>query len=185
MAKDGSFDEEDFNNLLNWLDEDRERAGQVYLEIQSNLIRIFARRGCSAAEELADETMSRVTRKASDIAKTYVGNPRLYFYGVARNIYKEYMKKQPEPLLLPDPDPAEEKERRFNCLDSCLGRLDDRSRDLILAYYMDEKRAKIDHRKELAKRLGFSIGTLRMRAHRIKIALHRCVSDCLRNLPAE
>lgn len=179
MKKEWSLTQEAFNSLLDWLDADRERAGQKYEEIRCNLIRVFARRGCAIAEELTDETINRVTRKAAEIAGDYVGDPCLYFYGVAHKVYLEYIKKRPDPLHLPQPDPAEEKERRFSCLDHCMECLDHQSRDIILEYYQDEKRAKIDHRKELAQRLGITLNTLRMRAHRIKLILQQCVGDCL------
>lgn len=179
MKKQWSLSQEALDNLLKWLDPDRERAGHKYEEIRNNLISIFARRGCPFAEELADETINRVTRKAYEIAQSYTGDPGLYFYGVAQNVYKEYVKKKPAPVPIPPPDPAEEKERRLNCLEHCLSRLDVQSHDLILEYYFDEKRRKINHRKGLAEQLGVKINALRMRAHRIKVTLHQCVSDCL------
>lgn len=179
MKNDWTITQEAFDNLLAWLDEDRERAGRKYEEIRSNLIRVFARRGCPVAEELTDETINRVTRKALDIAQTYVGDPALYFYGVAQNVYKEYVKKQPDPLPLPQSDPIEEKEPYFDCLDRCMERLDPQSRNLIIEYHSDERRAKIDRRQALAERLGITLITLRTRTHRIKLTLQRCMSDCL------
>ena len=77
------------------------------------------------------------------------------------------------------PDPPEEKERRFSCLHNCMEFLDAPSRELILQYYQHEKKAKIDHRKDLAERLGISLNTLRMRAHRIKESLQKCVRECV------
>ncbi|MCI0489493.1 MAG: hypothetical protein L0229_23115 [Blastocatellia bacterium] len=179
MKNDWTITQEAFDNLLTWLDMDRERAGQKYEEIRCNLIRIFARRGCPVAEELTDETINRVTRKALDIAGSYAGDPCLYFYGVAQNVYKEYVKKRPDPLPLPEPDPVEGKERHFDCLDRCMERLDPQSRELILEYYRDERRAKINRRQRLAEQLGITLNTLRARAHRIKLALQQCVGDCL------
>jgi len=173
------LDQESFNKLLDWLGPDRERAGQRYEEIRCNLIRVFARRGCPIAEELSDETIDRVTRKVLEIADSYVGDPCLYFYGVAHNVYLEYVKKRPDPLPQPQPDPSDEKECRLSCLDHCMERLDPDSREIILEYYQDEKRAKIDHRKELALRLGITLNTLRMRVHRIKLILQQCVVGCL------
>ena len=174
-----SLTQESFDGLLQWLDPDRDRAGQRYEEIRQKLIRIFARRGCPVAEELADETITRVTGKVVEIARTYVGDPALYFCGVAHNVHLEYVKKRPDSLPLPPPDPPEEKERCFDCLERCMEQLDAQSRELIIEYYRDEKRAKIDHRKALAEKLGITLNTLRMRAHRIKMTLQVCVSNCL------
>jgi len=76
--KDWLLTQEAFDNLLAWLDPDRERAGQKYEDIRFKLIRNFARRGCSIAEDLTDETINRVSRKALEIAQAYVGDPALY-----------------------------------------------------------------------------------------------------------
>jgi len=43
------------------------------------------------SEELADESMDWVVKGIDKIVPGYVGDPRLYFYGVAQNVYKEYL----------------------------------------------------------------------------------------------
>jgi DNA-directed RNA polymerase specialized sigma24 family protein len=53
------------------------------------------------------------------------------------------------------------------------------NRELVLEYYRDEKRAKINHRKELAERMGIAPNALRIRAHRIRLTLQQCVRACL------
>ncbi|HEY0047746.1 MAG TPA: hypothetical protein VGB68_00565, partial [Pyrinomonadaceae bacterium] len=63
MDKENVINQENFDVLLNWLDRNREIAGQKYEKIRRRLIRIFLGRGCFEAEELADETINRVTRK--------------------------------------------------------------------------------------------------------------------------
>ena len=184
MKKEWVLSQEAFDAFLTWLDPDRDRAGEKYEEIRRKLIRIFAHRGCSIAEELTDEAINRVSRKVPDIAGTYVGDPALYFYGVAQNIFLEHVKKKPDPKPVPPPDPPEEVERNYECLDHCMEGLDGVSRDLILKYYQQEKRAKIDHRKELADRLGITLNSLRMRVHRIKAILQQCVGECLKQSEA-
>jgi len=173
--------QESFDQLLLWLDGDRERAGQRYEELRLRLIRKFARRGCPVAEELADQTIDRVVGKVGQIADGYVGDPALYFYRVAQYVFLEYVRKQPNPLPLPPPEPgrSNEIERRHNCLDRCLDGFDGNARTLILHYYSDERRAKIDRRAALARDLGISVNALRMRAHRIKLELQRCIDGCL------
>ena len=176
-----SVTQEEFDSLLLWLDADPERAGQRYVEIRQKLIRNLARRGCWEAEELADETMNRVAVKVvCGIGEGYVGDQAAYFCGVAHNVCLEWLKDlNRDRLPMPPPDPPEEKERCFDCLESCLKQLDADDRNLIIEYYRDEKRAKIDHRKELSEKLGVTLNTLRMRAHRIKMVLQQCVGDCL------
>jgi hypothetical protein len=59
------------------------------------------------------------------------------------------------------------------------------NRELVLAYYRQEKRAKIDHRKELAEERGMGMNALRIRACRIRAVLQKCVEDCRREGPGE
>ena len=169
---------EAFEQLLFWLNPNREQAGRKYEEIRRKLIKIFICRGCICPEELADETMNRVTRKVPEIIGNYVGDPSLYFYGVAHNVHLEYVRKKPNLLPPPAPDPPEETERDYECLEQCMERLTSKSRELVLEYYQAEKRAKIDRRKELASRLGIAVNALRIRAHRIRSNLQECVFEC-------
>jgi DNA-directed RNA polymerase specialized sigma24 family protein len=60
-----------------------------------------------------------------------------------------------------------------------LKKLSDESRELIVAYYREQQRAKIKLRKELAERLGIPLNALRIRAHRIRAKLEECVVNCL------
>jgi DNA-directed RNA polymerase specialized sigma24 family protein len=171
--------QETFDGLLLWLDPDRDRAGQLYGEIQGKLIKIFARRGCPIADELADETINRVAKKLAEIQDSYVGDPALYFYGVGNKVFLEYVRKRPEPLPLPTPEPPERIESSYQCLEKCLAQAPPSSRNLFLEYFRLEKPDKIEHRRALAQRLGISINALRTRAHRIRTALQQCLAECV------
>lgn len=180
MNRQNALTQAAFDSLLAWLDPDREQAGKKYEEIRFGLIKIFTCRGRPDAEELADETINRVTLKASNISREYVGNPALYFYGVAQKVFLESVRKRAPVLPPPPPEPkSEESEQEYRCLDSCMEQLPAQSRELILEYYRDDKRAKIDHRKEMACRLGIAQNALRIRAHRIRASLERCVEKCM------
>src|SRR5215207_6031462 len=93
MKEERDWEGENFEHLLEWLDPDRERAGARYEEIRRALIKIFTTRGCAEPEDLADETITRVCRKVRTIAPTYVGDPANYFYGVAKNVHLEYLRR--------------------------------------------------------------------------------------------
>ncbi len=84
-----------FNNLLFWLDPDLNRAGERYEIIRRGLVRYFRGRGCASPEDLADETINRVSQKVPDLRPVYVGEPARYFFGVARYVYLEYLRRQP------------------------------------------------------------------------------------------
>jgi hypothetical protein len=108
-----------FDSLLAWLDPERERAGEKYEVIRARLIKVFAYRGCHTPEELADETINRVTRKIDTVAESYDGDPALYFYGVAQMIHLEYLRRKTEPQPPPASHP-EDSEQEYQCLDECL-----------------------------------------------------------------
>src|SRR5262245_4973774 len=70
MRKDWELTKEDFDRFLTWLHPDREQAGQKYEEIRRRLVIIFNARRCPEAEDLADETINRVIRRAQKMADT-------------------------------------------------------------------------------------------------------------------
>src|SRR5215216_2251273 len=73
MSGEWTLTSEEFDDLLSWLDPNRERAGSRYEEIRAGLIKRFRWRGCSDAEDLADKTINRVVKKLPEIRATYKG----------------------------------------------------------------------------------------------------------------
>ena len=182
MKTKWQLDKEAFDRLLAWLDEDRDRAAVKYERIRCSLIRIFTCRGCPEAEDLADETFNRVAKKVDEIVATYVGDPALYFYGVAHNVHLEYLRKKARQIPPPPPpQPAQndEPEPEYECLESCMEQLPPDIHKLLIEYYQEEKQAKINHRKQLAQQLGIALNALRIRVYRIRAAVQECVQDCL------
>jgi RNA polymerase sigma factor (sigma-70 family) len=188
MAKQWQLTQATFDNLLDWLDSDREQAGKKYEDIRQSLIKIFVWRGCSEAEDLADITINRVAQKLPELAETYVGDPALYFYGVARNVIFEHRKRKVNQAPLPTlaqwndielKEAAVDLELQHECMERCLRELNDHDRDLVMRYYQREKQAKIDSRKELSRQLGISPLTLRVKMHRLRMVLYKCIEKCL------
>jgi RNA polymerase sigma factor (sigma-70 family) len=178
--KNWAMTQESFDRLLRWLNPEREAAGMKYEDIRRRLIKFFTCRGCREAEDLADETINRVARRLAEIAETYRGDPAPYFYGVAQKVYLEYLRRRPAPKSPPPAPPApEEEEPEYECLERCMQRLPEESRDLVLQYYQEEKGVRIDHRRRLADRLGIALNALRIRVYRIRAGLQECVRDCL------
>lgn len=178
---------EAFDELLAWLNSDRELAAEKYEDIRDRLIRIFMHRGCTAAEDLADKTINQVARKVREIKAYYKGDPALYFYGVARNMLSDYFRGKPEevpvmPEVLPAPpdEGPSEWEHEHNCLEKCLGDLAPPDRDLLLDYYREEGGAKIEHHKELARRRGITSNALRILVCRLRARFKRCMRECLK-----
>ncbi|HWQ31589.1 MAG TPA: hypothetical protein VNQ79_01805 [Blastocatellia bacterium] len=186
--------------LLAFLDPDPERAGAQYVRLQTKLTRFFQGRGCATAAELADETLNRAGFRLArgEQIRALTG----YLYGVARNVLREFqahhekhflpleeLSLREHPIVIPEALPelrgAEEKvETMLVCLEQCLSEMAADSRHLLLEYYQDERRARIEHRKMMAIRLGITLSTLRIRVWRIREALEREVSKrlCLSTL---
>jgi DNA-directed RNA polymerase specialized sigma24 family protein len=179
MKKNWVLNQDAFDSLLTWLHPSREEAGQRYEDIRLRLIKIFSCRGCSDAEDLADETINRVASKLDEIVPGFAGEPARYFYGVANKVHLESLRRRPVPELPSLAVETDEVEKEFGCLEQCIGLLTTENRTLVLAYYQDEKQAKIDHRKKLAEQLGIAVNALRIRAFRIRAALQECVTKCL------
>jgi len=185
MNKDWLLTKEAFDELLNWLDSDRDQAGLKYEEIRRRLIMIFTGRGCCESEDLADETINRVSKRLSDIKPGFSGDPARYFYGVANKVYMESLRKKPpriEPLAFNQLDGLE---NEYRCLEQCIENLQAENRTLVLEYYQEEKGAKIERRKLLAQKLGIALNALRIRAYRIRNSLEECVNQCLKESPVE
>src|SRR2546423_466128 len=188
MRKQWTLTQEAFDKLLAWFDSDRERAGKKYEDIRRNLIKVFAWRGFDNAEDLVDETINRVNQKVDELTENYTGDPALYFYGVAKKVMLESGRQNPpqslSDMIAAPPDnnigtESDERERMCECLDKCLAQLPQTDRDLVLHYYQEAKQRKIDFRKEMAQQLKLTQNTLRVKMHRLRMRIHKCMLLCL------
>jgi DNA-directed RNA polymerase specialized sigma24 family protein len=192
-STNGALSPEPFERLLTLLDPDRDRAAGRYEDIRWRLRKYFAWRGATFTDELADETMDRVSLRLAAGEHIRAEDPVLYFYGVARNILRESWvrdrrREEAAPIELPvhreqapEAWPDRENhdgERRIECLQRCLGCLSSSSRRLALAYY-EAPGVQIEPRRALAASLGVSLPALRARMHRVRAGLQRCTRGCL------
>jgi hypothetical protein len=161
--------ETSLERLLAALDGNRETAGQKYETLRRGMVRFFEWRGCWSPEEYADEAIDRTARKlAAGVLKEFRRNQERQ-----QTALHEFRQRT---------TPGASSERgALGCIDKCLEALAADERELILAYYRDDKRQKIDNRRGLANRLGIPACTLRMRAHRLRARLEVCVGDCMRS----
>jgi len=181
-----------FRHLLTWLDEGVDSGGEKYLEMRRRLVSYFGRKRCRSPDELADETLNRVARRLEEQGGIADTPPVRYCYIVARFVFLEHLRgiehgqasletvRAPHRSafdLAPPKDlngTTEASERLLDCLDDCLQQLKADDRDLILEYYRGE-RVRIEHRRELAARLGVTANALSIRACRIRDRLEACV----------
>ncbi|MEK6278945.1 MAG: hypothetical protein AABN95_01180 [Acidobacteriota bacterium] len=175
-----------FDNLLRRFASDRDEAAKQYENLRRKLVRFFEWRDLDAPEECADETIDRVARRLEEGKEIH--NIAAFSYGVARKLFMERLRLRettsvelenarevPASTITEDPEP----DKRLDCFDRCLDNLPEDKRALMIDYYQDEKRAKIDLRSQLAERLDIPLNALRIRVHRIRISLEACVNHCL------
>jgi DNA-directed RNA polymerase specialized sigma24 family protein len=183
-----------FDNLLARLDPDRNTASDKYEILRFKLVMFFERRACLDPQALTNETIDRVSRRLEE--GQVIEDLTRYAYGVAKLVYMEYLKALEEerkmlanlpppdaPEPEPDPEAGFQLQLKMNCLKSCLNRLSDDERDLIIRYYPEKDSEKINSRKKLAEEKGVQLNALRIRAHRIRKRLEKCIRKCIKDSP--
>ena len=172
--------QEKFAAFLAWLGPGAESAGEEYGRLLFRLRLFFSQRGCRFPEDLADETVNRVILK---LGEERIENRMAYCYGVAKNVYRESLRRERrraeiDEAALAAPAPEEPGPAR-ECLDRCLAKLPDESRDLIITYFSEEKLKKIELHRSMAERLNVTREAFRMRVYRVKHELTACVRECM------
>jgi DNA-directed RNA polymerase specialized sigma24 family protein len=168
-----ALNKSEFETLLAWLAPARDQAGERYESTRRMLTRYFECRRCVPADEYVDETIDRVARRLAAGEQIQCADPNAYFRGVARNLCLECQKQRSRQakvaqLSLPvqsdwSPLPA--------CLAHCLHRLSRDRRQLLEAYYLNQ-------REELPARLGITPNAVRLRVFKEKRRLRDCMVRC-------
>src|SRR5438309_6302132 len=97
--KDWTLTKEAFERLLSSLDARRDRAGEKYENVRRKLIEFFEARGSHSPADHADETINRVARRLDEGES--IQDLSAYFYGVARLLFKETLRRHDkEPITL-------------------------------------------------------------------------------------
>lgn len=184
-----------FARLLEWLDDGVDTQGESYLEMRRRLVAYFDRRNRPAADELADETLTRIGRTLEQGNVIVTRPPARYCYVVAKFVLLEDIRRDRRQLPLDEryrldharargiglvgaDDSQVAREQRLDCLDRCLDGLRPDQRELAIEYYRDARRQRIEHRRGLAEKLGISMNALGIRACRIRDTLKTCMEGC-------
>jgi DNA-directed RNA polymerase specialized sigma24 family protein len=176
---------EDFERLFAFLDADPTRAAAKYDQIRLRLLKLFAWRGCTPAQEFADKAIERVIRRLAGGNERQATEPFQHFYGVAMNILRERAADTPATPDAPLPDdgptrPAEdaarsaEARRRLKALRGSLDELAPPYRYLVLDYH--RRHSSPTWLDELAQSHGVPASALRLRVHRLRSAVERSVT---------
>jgi DNA-directed RNA polymerase specialized sigma24 family protein len=192
--KDWSITASAFRRLLEWLDEGFDSSGQKYLEMRQRLVAYFDRKNCLSPDELADETLNRVSRRLEEEGAIESDSPAKYCYITARFVFMEYLRGKDKMSVPIDDrllhsnssdfvqpaldDEKEIKEVMLSCLEQCTSKLEPVNRDIIVRYYFGEERVKIENRRALAASLDLTMNALTIRACRIRDKLEGCVGKC-------
>lgn len=182
-----------FTRLLRWLDDGSDSQGERYLEMRHRLVAYFDRRNRPAPDVLADETFDRVSRTLEESGRIKVTPPARYCYVVARFVLLEDIRKSRRDIPFEETRAAVQHARSgapvddtmdqsLDCLGRCLNILKPEDKHLIVEYYRDAKRQRIDRRRELARELGITMNALGIRAWRLRANLERCVGACRKKL---
>lgn len=173
--------------FLAWLSPQKIEDGEAYEKARSRLIIFFASRQCREPESLADKTIDTAILKIAEIPAE--AQPIAYLFGIARNVYREYLRDAEKDLTASANSRIYQShsqpgvERHHACLDCCLNELPQDDRTLLLGYYSQNSRAKIEMHRELAERLKLTPNALRNRVFRLNHRMARCVNNCLEKLP--
>src|SRR5215213_2434145 len=166
MARDSAIPPESFEEILAWLNSDRDMAGAMYVQLRENLARLFVSRQCADPEGLTDEVFDRVAKKVHEIRPGYVGDPRVYFYAVANKLVKENFRKikthasldEIEPSRQIVPESKEEEADIADCLDSWLRAVSSGRGEGIRECDGGGGQAKSGRGREVAERCGVGVG---------------------------
>jgi DNA-directed RNA polymerase specialized sigma24 family protein len=186
-GKERELTAEAFAAFLARLDPVPEIAGEKYEELRGQLIKFFEWRGSFIADRLADETLNRVVRKI-DEGEEIEKNILALSLGIARFVLLESMRhpdnrrvdlEELSDFAAPPEHRTEDDDLWVVCLRECLRSFSQENRVLIIEYYEEDRRAKIDSRKRLAAQMGISLNALFSRAKRIRDKLEQCVINCV------
>lgn len=189
MKIDHEVGKENFDKLLDWLSHNRDEAGVRFEQIRGGLIRFFRLKGCHDPELLADESMNRVIKRIDTLDLMTGASPTSIFYGFANKVFFEYLRSEKQRTVQlsdsfervftgtgqPSSDPA------IDCLRQCMNGLNVLDGRLIVEYYSEDKQAKFEVRRQIARQKEMAMGALHTKIHRIKGILRPCVEKCLSN----
>ena len=164
---------------------------ELFESLRGRLIIFFEKRRCVDPEELADATLERVVEKLCEGAK--VANLGSYSFGVAKNVFYEYLRGKRATLTFideqkykheptSDENSAAMRERQLACLEECLSHLKERDRTMLLDYYRFKGRLKLDQRRKMAEEMNITREVLALRVFHLKQKLKKCVSERLEEI---
>lgn len=150
-----------------------------YRRLRTKLVAYFDRRGCTASEDLADDTLTRLLSRADALD---VSNPDALAFGFARNVHREWVRKSVRETGMGN-DPADDPtpvSRGFRSIaEACVGELNAADRDLLEEYFIEGRTAN-----DLALRLRTTAVAVRGRIFRLRRSLELSIAQMMAAAPA-
>jgi hypothetical protein len=176
---------EGLERLLALLDSEPGSAAEKLEALRRKLVNFFRLKGHLRPEEGADETIDRVTSLL--VQGKVVDDIMRYSFGVARNVSSEYYRARAreqsalEHYQFVRAAAEAVDEGWYALLARCFESLGREQCDLLAAYYEDLPHAeRMKRRLEMAARLGVTINNLRLKIHRLRLDLEKCVRGASR-----
>ena len=171
-----------FEEMLEKLEPTAPTPQAAYKQCRSKMVKFFQWRGCEDSAALADETIARYFEQHSSGTQIDPDKLYSYMYAIALHVFYEFLRKKKKADRIRDKIkdlwhlPALVSNKRWECQKHCLEQLESDKEDLLGRYYLTN-----DEPKDIAIDMGITVGTLRLRIHRIKQELRTCCEDCLKD----
>jgi RNA polymerase sigma factor (sigma-70 family) len=158
------------DRLLRYLDADPQLAQAKYRLLREKLVKYFDHNGCLDPDDRADEVFCRALERLAGGLDIFAANPASFFWGIARNVRLEWLRRPPEESLdaadfrLPIVSADATTSAAF--LAECLDSLKSCERAFLMLWYSEGV-------ERLSRKLGISQNSVRLRVHRIRLKLKR------------
>jgi hypothetical protein len=183
-----------FSSLLTSLDSNPEEAGRKYVKIHQKLTAFYDFKGCQDPGSLADQTLNRVQQKLT--GNVVVENIEAYIMGFRKYVLSEHKQKTQTSYIpfddvdesrigfnrqrgISEAEAESDQDLRLKCLEKCLAELSAESRKLVSDYYEYDQGKKIEWHKQVAEKWRLTSNALRVRVHRIRTDLDKCMTKCM------
>jgi DNA-directed RNA polymerase specialized sigma24 family protein len=174
-----------FDLLLAHLATDPDQAGERYEQLRRTLLFFFECHGCSTADEQADQTIDRVSKRLA--SNENIEDLFRYSYGAARHVLQEYWKRSSRKRqhleeMAPSREPStdfrqmdaqrqemETQEQWLACMRGCLQSLPPEDRELVTQYTLNRRQRTL-----LAEQRRQTLNGLRLQVFHIRERLRGC-----------
>jgi DNA-directed RNA polymerase specialized sigma24 family protein len=178
--------QKELEQLLGFLEADRDRAGAAYNRLRNLLVNECTRRNHSAPDAGADAVLDRVAARLASGLALERAKLEPFCKGITRLVCLEDHRHQWRGQQAAHLQAAQQqirsevdREQELRQQERCLQELTVAERALLQAYYqrisLGTFHESTQERLQLAAQMGVNLNTLRLRVHRLRLRLEECV----------